>query len=765
MFTRHLSNLRDLLYFPLVILPVAAFAFLPGRLLNTGQGAELLANIVGARPSTDVPLIAIPFVFSMFCAAITVCLTAVPHLSIAGKYQDFVERYSIEIGSVAGTIATGIAFFPAFEYRQAVRLGFVDSVAHFAYEAGMCLVVIQLIFISMPSAKSANRRRQQTFLSLVARLLNFVVSSALYLNFDAPGERISEVVIVELLFVLVALILPTGAIRIQPEGDNHNPIEPNNFRHYASALICAPHRLAIAVAIAVLVTFAAFPSFIGVYLGTLLVFYAGLAAWSVLASWFWSRFLAKKVRNTITLSIAIAVATLALYTARTSTGDRVGFANHLGSSLTPHATPIELGDDYEKWNSHSGATDDAPTIIVLAEGGGIRAAYWTAEALKILSLPRVGLINRTYAIVGVSGGSLGAATFMSNTIATARAWDEYPDLFKGIVNPVALAGNLSTSALSNDLLGPWMARLMSTEALEKILPVRVFSSKGDVLQEGWADALKCDFDPYPHFNPMTVEKVCAENEQVFSAPMSDIPSTLNGQALPRLIFVATHVESGYPFLFSSVNFAPDDFPKTLTMESIAPGTVDLLSAAHASARFPLVSPPGVVHDSNGVAIGHVVDGGYVDASGALTASELINRLVEQHASHFTPIIVDLRNEPSDDTTQRLATLHEKRAGEFETIASTIAATRSNSSYFVRERLREEVCQQGGGYVTLKVRADKDGAIGLGWTLSREAQSNLSMAISRETKPFTDKGVKSPEDAMNNLKKIAKASCDSDANAL
>ena len=56
----------------------------------------------------------------------------------------------------------------------------------------------------------------------------------------------------------------------------------------------------------------------------------------------------------------------------------------------------------------------APMLLISAEGGGIRAAYWTAVSLEELSQsgPRP-LLEQTELLSGVSGGSLGLATWLA----------------------------------------------------------------------------------------------------------------------------------------------------------------------------------------------------------------------------------------------------------------------------------------------------------------------------------------------------------------
>jgi hypothetical protein len=763
MLARFWTWVRDVTYFLLLFGPIAVLSVVPGRVLATGQGSELLDNIVQIRPNIYLPLIAIPYTFVMFFTAGRWCLRGLPGLSVSACVQRFIQRFALEICCLVGVVATAIAFFPVYGYQEWFRGGAQEPIARFAYVAGMCFVVVQLIWIYTARRSRNQQPRIQFGVDAGSRLLYFMVVSGLYLCGPANGERVSAVILFELLALLIALMLPSARTPFVHE-EITTP-ETTTLCRPAASIFTRSYRVSTVAAICVIVAFAIAPSPVGVWLGTLLVFYAGIGAWSVILSFAWSELLTGTFRAAKVIGIVLAVTVLALYTNHNSRADHVNLADGIGHAQMNARGTTRLADDYDTWNRETGAPTQ-PTIIVLAEGGGIRAAYWTAEALRALSLPRTGLINRTYAVIGVSGGSLGAASYMSNAVATQRAWDKNPNIFKDVVNASALAGNMSTTALSKDFLGPWLARLMSTELVQKIVPVRVFSSKGEVLQQSWGDALKCDFDPYVRFSPSTVEKVCEEDSRIINAPIAELPKTIDGKVLPRLLFVATHVESGSRLIFSSVNFPAADFPRSILMENLAPDTVGLLAAAHASARFPLVSPPGVVQDSQGRPFGRVVDGGYVDASGALTATQLVEDLERTHPADFHPVIIDLRNEPGDDPEKRLAqSMREGHVGELETVATTIAATNENSSYFVKTGLRREVCQHGGGYVTLKVRANQDGPIGLGWTLSQAAQRNLSWAIDRETRGFSgtfNGDVRTPQDAMQRLLKKAADNCSAEA---
>lgn len=75
--------------------------------------------------------------------------------------------------------------------------------------------------------------------------------------------------------------------------------------------------------------------------------------------------------------------------------------------------------------------------------------------------------------------------------------------------------------------------------------------------------------------------------------------------------------------------------------------VTLSTAAHNSARFPLISPPGAVRNSHNQVIDRIVDGGYVDNYGALTALELAQAI---HAiePRLAPFVLTVSNDPDED---------------------------------------------------------------------------------------------------------------------
>ena len=92
--------------------------------------------------------------------------------------------------------------------------------------------------------------------------------------------------------------------------------------------------------------------------------------------------------------------------------------NHDLRTVTPTKayTRPRLADALDAWHKRIAAKYPGqihPLYIVASEGGGIRAAYWTAAVLGTIQDEQPAFADHVFAISGVSGGSLGAVVFAS----------------------------------------------------------------------------------------------------------------------------------------------------------------------------------------------------------------------------------------------------------------------------------------------------------------------------------------------------------------
>ena len=288
--------------------------------------------------------------------------------------------------------------------------------------------------------------------------------------------------------------------------------------------------------------------------------------------------------------------------------------------------PAPIGEAFEQWRTLAKKSDasEPPCIIVAAEGGGIRAALWPAivlGTLQDLSLQRgpgqPDFASHVFAISGVSGGSVGAAVFGA-LCADGR------DAGKMRERAAAICGK--------DHLAPTIGALLYPDFAQRFLPCSIFRDRACAFEGSWEDA-------------WGREKMFGRNR--LAEPFSRLWKNDGARWQPALLLNATMVENGKRALFSSLPVFTgtggqfiDAHDLHAHLRAFGPGAgewqdVPLSTAAHASARFPIVSPPGRLPSG-----GRVVDGGYFENSAATTALDVLNGVTKQldHTGGTTRLI-------------------------------------------------------------------------------------------------------------------------------
>jgi hypothetical protein len=94
------------------------------------------------------------------------------------------------------------------------------------------------------------------------------------------------------------------------------------------------------------------------------------------------------------------------------------------------------------------------------------------------------------------------------------------------------------------------------------------------------------------------------------------------------------------------------FLERYRLRRIGGDDVRVSTAAHNSARFPFISPPGSIRDNQDqVIIDRIVDGGYFENYGALAAKELA-LAVHAVEPQLKPLVIVISNDPADFLRQR-----------------------------------------------------------------------------------------------------------------
>src|SRR5579859_773300 len=262
-----------------------------------------------------------------------------------------------------------------------------------------------------------------------------------------------------------------------------------------------------------------------------------------------------------------------------------------------------------------------PIIIVSAEGGGIRAAYFTAMTLAKIADYCPTAANNILVVSGVSGGAVGASVY-------AAIVHKYP-INRSLHNCdfSGSSNNLFYERKANDILGqdylsPVLSRLLFADSLQTILP--------------WP-ATMLDRQLGLEY---TLEKSTyrALDAHIMDQPLSAIAPSMVHWSTPYLLLNATSVTTGEHYVTSQ---SPDLTNVVLGASTLLPVDRDLTvaSAAGMSARFTFVSPSGYIDkitpfERNRL---YFVDGGYYDNTGILTLRSFYENLFTD-GSHDRPNI-------------------------------------------------------------------------------------------------------------------------------
>ena len=316
--------------------------------------------------------------------------------------------------------------------------------------------------------------------------------------------------------------------------------------------------------------------------------------------------------------------------------------------------PLHAKPDSGSRDPRSARDGRIPIFVVATEGGGIRAAYWTAAVLTAIQDSYPEFDDHLFAVSGVSGGSLGAAVFNA---VLAHGWapaDPYEKACprrdeKKMEKERETLRYAAKKVLSFDALTPALAGMTQPDLAQRFLPFR-FPDREKALEEGWERGWSRTMQGDPLFS-------------------GGILSALQARPhLPSLFFNGTMVETGDRIITSNCRIHPRQPDTTCATPAQRAGDnplcefrnafdsfadlrkdIPFSAAAGMSARFTYISPAGRLPNkgSGDDIAGHVVDGGYFENSGAVTAAEivgLIGRIAAQRGWKLDPYVILIDSE-------------------------------------------------------------------------------------------------------------------------
>ena len=298
----------------------------------------------------------------------------------------------------------------------------------------------------------------------------------------------------------------------------------------------------------------------------------------------------------------------------------------------------------------SGDTGRLPLILVAAEGGASRAAVWLLGAMRMLDSETDGAVGRhVFAISGVSGGSLGAASYLRMVRARglpdgALDWNDADT--RGALARFATKDLLSATIATyflNDMFGSMVGPLWTWAGIP---------DRNAVLEH-------------------TFETMW-NGERGFALPRHVSAGFLGArfaapgagrtpiELLPHLLLNGTDLGSGKRMITSTIRWAQAQalFPDSGDFVRLASRDVRLSTAVTNSARFPFISPAGrfVSAGPTGATSYQIIDGGYFENYGARTVWELGRAIEDLNAEdpslNVVPIVVVVSNDLDADQPPR-----------------------------------------------------------------------------------------------------------------
>jgi hypothetical protein len=399
-----------------------------------------------------------------------------------------------------------------------------------------------------------------------------------------------------------------------------------------------------------------------------------------------------------------------------------------------------IQEDFARWTTtlppppDDGSQRAMPLVLVAAEGGGIRAAYWTSIVMDCLfsRSPTMdgcggGRSDRRRFLFlgsGASGGSVGLASYSAWSIDSSNG--DAPAL---------------RDEMSRDFVAPTVAQALFVDLPQGFTASDWGDDRNAVLERDWEDAagnrtirrgifsLQLDH-PLLLLNGTDVQDGCRMNVSTLHAAIgsdwngSDSSSSATGWEVGACEALGTQ-QSPVPSFWALT--ATDDVADYLCPNQ----DLALSTAAFLSARFPWVSPHGrlpACQPTGQATTAEVVDGGYLDNSGASPIVELwprISALIDEFNGSpgaggrcLVPVFVQIDNHYARTVRP------DPNKRTFQALGPLTALFGVRDAHDSEARQAAEGLFQATGWVSIHPLAHPGPGAPLGWALSGRSMDDL-----------------------------------------
>lgn len=365
----------------------------------------------------------------------------------------------------------------------------------------------------------------------------------------------------------------------------------------------------------------------------------------------------------------------------------------------------------DQWMAQHCKKDECdPMVIVATAGGGIRAAYWTGTVLGALddelsNQHKPPLRDNLFAISSVSGGSVGATVYR----ATLEAGVERGSVRKNVQN-----------VLSQDYLAPLSAGMLYPDLLQRFLPRPWLKDRATVFEQ----SLEAGF-----------KEVLGKN--TMESSFTGLTAGKEKDSWPALFLNATWSNNGRRIVAAGYQICEKQRLYADMIDTVG-YDMRLSTAAHNSARFPYVSPPGSwmptgADDAKqtGNMRQRLQDGGLFENFGAETALEIVqvarSHFRKKGMKDFDPVLILISSDPtlSTDFEKPVAEPQPQFGYEVLTTIRTFEAARNGHANEAAAQFQNwNKNKNNFAYFRMCDNSHGDNPP-LGWSLSKGAQKEIN----------------------------------------
>lgn len=382
------------------------------------------------------------------------------------------------------------------------------------------------------------------------------------------------------------------------------------------------------------------------------------------------------------------------------------------ATQTVHRETIR--ENFIKWiQPKMQTTDSVVTIyLVAAEGGGIRAATFTAVALKKMEELQPGFMDKVYAISGVSGGGVGSCFY------AAYRKDQLTGAFDGFPS----SSSAFDETVSADFLSSLTAAFVFHDNLQRLIPIPIEGlSRNSKLEDSWAWSYE------KHLFAKTMDQ-----------PFLDLWQHPKGKQVPNLFINGLLAETGQKTIVSNLVLSDSIFKDDIDVLRVLGQDVAVKTAASLCSRFPLITSGALIR-IDGKQKGHIVDGGYKESSGIETAWQLAialnNHIDEAERNYRKKIKVHLLFIRNSNTGENLTDNQLRAVSVLPDLTTIIPGflnawdRRTETHINISKELFNEGSLRSRFHYSQLSLNNKNKLLPLGWYLSVNARENIIRQVS------------------------------------